>query len=133
MKALTIPVSLGEAADKVTILEIKRARIADPGKLANIEGELAAVGEALFPRVRGEPGFNALFEKLKAINERLWDIEEDIRHHEARGDFGPTFIQLARAVYCLNDERAKVKRQLNLLFGSPIVEEKSYIEQEAHV
>lgn len=128
MSLLSIPVSFGEATDKITILEIKCARIADPVKLANIEAELKLVAEPLFVRAKGLEGFERLFAALKEINGRLWDIEEDIRHHERRGDFGPEFVRLARAVYQTNDERTQIKRELDLLSNSPIREEKSYVE-----
>ena len=128
MNALHIPVSFGEATDKVTILELKRERIIDPAKVANIEAELDVVRKLLFDRTQGVAAFGPLFEKLKIINGRLWDIEEKIRSCEKRADFGYTFVQLARAVYRTNDERARVKRALDVLFGSGVFEEKSYIE-----
>jgi hypothetical protein len=130
MSLLSIPVSFGEATDKVTILEIKRARITDPAKLANIEAELKLVADPVFARAKGLEGFERLFAMLKEINGRLWDIEEDIRQHERRGDFGAEFVRLARAVYQTNDERTRVKRELDLLSDSPIREEKSYVEHD---
>jgi hypothetical protein len=128
MSLLSIPVSFGEATDKVTILEIKRARIADPAKLVNIEAQLKLVAEPVLQRAKSLDGFERLFATLKTINERLWAIEEDIRGHERRSDFGPEFVRLARAVYQTNDERTRVKRALDLLSNSPIREEKSYVE-----
>lgn len=128
MNALHIPVSFGEATDKVTILEIKRERIVDPAKVAHIEAELRMVRDLLLGRTHGAAGFGPLFHKLKSINGRLWEIEEKIRDCERRSDFGAEFIELARAVYQTNDERARVKRALDVLFDSAVFEEKSYIE-----
>lgn len=128
MSTLSLPVSFGEATDKLTILELKRERIVDPAKLANVEAELILVQQQLFKHAREISRFPELFDRLKAINARLWDVEESIRSHERRGDFGAEFIRLARAVYTTNDERARVKRELNMLYGSAIFEEKSYLD-----
>lgn len=128
MSRLTLPVSFGEATDKLTILEIKRERIADPTKLANIEAELGLVQQRLFAHTRKVARFPELFDRLKAINARLWDVEESIRGHERQGDFGAEFIRLARAVYTTNDERTRIKRELDMLLGSGIFEEKSYVD-----
>ncbi|HEY1963136.1 MAG TPA: hypothetical protein VGG69_12005 [Rhizomicrobium sp.] len=128
MRLLTLPISFGEAADKVAILEIKRDRIHDPAKRANVELELAQVAPLFISQVKAENGFAALFARLKDINGQLWGIEELIREHERRGDFGAEFVRLARAVYQTNDERARVKRQIDVLFGSDIREEKSYVQ-----
>ena len=123
---LHVPLSGGEVLDKITILEIKSERIGDAEKLKNIHNEL----NALRPLVDGEP-FNSdeitgLFAELKAINEELWVIEDDIREQEGKRDFGQRFIDLARAVYVTNDRRADVKKRINLATGSDLVEEKSY-------
>lgn len=123
---LHVPLSVGEVLDKITILEIKSERIGDAEKLKNIHNEL----NALRPLVDGEP-FNSdeitgLFAELKAINEELWVIEDDIREQEGKRDFGQRFIDLARAVYVTNDRRADVKKRINLATGSDLVEEKSY-------
>jgi hypothetical protein len=131
MAVLTLPVSFGEAADKVSILEIKRERIGDPAKLANIERELAQIAPPFLQRANGRDGFEPLFARLREINGRLWDIEEQIREHERSGDFGPEFVRLARAVYQTNDDRARVKREVDLLFDSPFREEKSYVQHAA--
>ena len=128
MRILSLPVSFGEAADKVAILEIKRERIADRAKRTNIETEFQIISAPFFEAARQRPGFEPLFAKLKDVNLRLWDIEENIRQHERRGDFGAEFVRLARAVYQTNDERVRVKRALDRLFDSRIVEEKSYVE-----
>lgn len=131
MSLLSLPASFGDAADQLSILQIKRERISDPAKRVNIEAQLQLVSQALVGAVGGDAGFAALFARLKAINERLWDIEEDIRAHERRGDFGDAFVQLARAVYQTNDKRSRVKREIDLLFGSPILEEKSYVDHNS--
>jgi len=123
---MLVQVSLGEAADKITILTIKSERIADPAKLANVRRELDALRAAFFAAVAPTPEFDALFARLKAINETLWQIEDDIRECETRGDFGPGFIRLARAVYKTNDDRASAKRAIDALLGSELREEKSY-------
>ena len=130
MNLLTLPVSFGEAADKVAILEIKRERFADPAKRANVELELSQIAPLLRARVHGVEGFAPLFNQLKQINGRLWEIEEDIREHERRGDFGSEFVELARAVYRTNDERMRVKREVDVLLESAIREEKSYVRHE---
>ena len=126
MRAVTVPVSYGEAADKLTILAIKSERIADAAQVANVRKEHALLEAALFGAIARSAEFDALFAKLKAINETLWDIEDDIRRHEARNDFGDSFVRLARAVYQNNDERAAIKRAINKLLGSELNEEKSY-------
>lgn len=127
MPLLTLPVSFGEAADKIAILQIKRERIQDPAKRANVDRELSQIAPLFFAQVNCGAELAPLFETLKDINGRLWNIEEHIREHERRGDFGPDFVRLARAVYQTNDERMRVKREIDLLFDSPIREEKSYV------
>ena len=126
MRAITVPVSYGEAADKLTILAIKSAWLSDSGQLANVRKEHALLEAALFGAIKRSDEFNALFAKLKSVNEALWDIEDDIRRHESRNDFGESFVCLARAVYQNNDERAALKRAINTLLGSELNEEKSY-------
>ena len=126
MRALAIPCSLGDAADRITILAIKSERMRDPAKLANVRKELAEISEAFFTAVARTPEFDVLAERLKAVNEQLWEIEDAIRLCEAKGDFGPEFIRLARSVYQTNDLRAAIKREINMLLGSDLVEEKSY-------
>ena len=121
-----VPVSWGEIIDKITILEIKAERLSDAGKLANVRrelAELAAVRERHFP---GHAALLALSQKMKKVNEALWHIEDDIRDCERAKDFGARFIELARAVYVTNDHRSVVKREVNDLLGSALVEEKSY-------
>ena len=116
-----VPVSWGELLDKITILEIKRDRIEDAAARQNVEKELE-----LLTGIAGEALEHAPLDRLRAVNAALWDIEDAIRAEETRGSFGPEFIRLARAVYQRNDERAAIKRELNALLGSELVEEKSY-------
>ncbi len=130
MTDLLVPVSVGELLDKIAILRIKSERIVDPAKLANIRRELTAL-DAVARAVPGGPALDALVADLKAVNESLWDIEDDIRAHDARGDFGPGFVRLAQAVYRTNDRRAALKREINRLTGSALVEEKSYHDHSA--
>lgn len=123
----TIPVSWGELFDKITILEIKSFRILDPLKKNNVENELQKLTQAvqLGGYVASSESKKAI-SGLKEINETLWTIEDDIRKCELQKDFGPRFIELARAVYMQNDLRASMKRRINLLLDSELVEEKSY-------
>ena len=126
MARIEVPVSAGELVDKVTILEIKSERIADPAKLANIRRELAGLGEILRPMLANTPALERSKASLRTINETLWQIEDDIRDCERKKDFGPRFIELARSVYRSNDKRAGAKREIDALLGSELVEEKSY-------
>ena len=124
--SVLVPVSWGEIIDKITILEIKAERLNDAAKLANVTkelNELVAVREREFPAHAELAKRSA---ELKAINEKLWVVEDDIRDCERAKDFGAKFVELARAVYFTNDERANVKRKINDLLGSALVEEKSY-------
>lgn len=130
MPRIAIPVSAGELVDKVTILEIKSERIADPGKLDNVRRELDGLAGVLRPLIAGDPRVAPLKSSLRAINETLWRIEDDIRDCERAKDFGPHFIELARNVYRTNDRRAAVKRAIDELLGSEFVEEKSYSSYE---
>ena len=125
--ALLVPVSWGELLDKITILEIKRDRIADPEKVANVGRELAAL-RSVADRTERPPAASDLVAQLRVVNEQLWDIEDSIRDCERRQDFSADFVELARAVYHTNDRRAEIKRDLNLMLGSELVEEKSYAE-----
>ena len=123
--SITVEIAPGELIDKLTILRIKAARIADPAKVANvvIEHDLLA---ARWHNLPGTDALNDLVEELSAINGALWQIEDDIRDCERAEDFGPKFIELARSVYKTNDRRAAVKRAINEALGSTIIEEKSY-------
>jgi hypothetical protein len=120
-----VPVSWGELIDKITILEIKQERIAAPEARANVAREYRLLREAAGP-VADREGVATLRAELKAVNEALWEIEDEIRAREADGDFGDEFVSLARSVYKRNDRRAALKRRLNMLLGSELVEEKSY-------
>ncbi|SFK43308.1 hypothetical protein [Caulobacter sp. UNC279MFTsu5.1] len=120
------PVSAGELIDKITILRVKALRIADSAKEANVKAELALLEETAARELRPSPELEDLIAQLIEINAALWDIEDGKRDCERRQDFGPKFVELARRVYIDNDRRAAVKRQINLLAGSDIVEEKSY-------
>ena len=127
MKELLVPVSPGELLDKITILRIKVARIQDAAKLANVKRELALLEQTWKDSGAAAVHDVALDERaLENVNERLWDIEDRIRDKEARQTFDREFIELARAVYICNDERAAIKKRINLLLGSSLVEEKSY-------
>ena len=123
---LSIPVSVGEIMDKITILEIKAERILDAEKLANVTAELDTLRPLVTHDALNTASIKALVAELKDINEALWDIEDDIREREYAKDFGEAFIALARAVYITNDKRAVVKKQINLATGSTLIEEKSY-------
>ena len=124
--AIRIEVAPGELIDKLTILEIKRERIQDPAKLANVEVERAALQSAYDAAIPASPALLALRAQLRGVNARLWDIEDEIRDCEREQDFGPRFVALARAVYRTNDQRSEIKREINLLLGSSLIEEKSY-------
>lgn len=116
----------GELVDKITILEIKADRISDPAKLSNVKVELEILKKALTENVPSSEELTTLYKSLAAVNLELWVIEDDIRDCERAKDFGAEFIRLARAVYVTNDRRAALKKEINLLVGSVIVEEKSY-------
>jgi hypothetical protein len=112
--------------DKITILRIKAARIGEPKKLVNIRRELALLERLAQEDGATGPSIDLLTGKLAAVNTRLWTIEDAIRACEREGDFGPRFIELARSVYRENDTRAAIKRAINTLANSALVEEKSY-------
>ncbi len=124
--SVSVPVAPGELIDKITILEIKLERIEAETKLANIKKELDVLTQACNEVVPKSEKLIQLTIELKKINEILWEIEDKIRGCERIKDFGDTFIKLARAVYVTNDKRMKVKRAINDLLGSQIIEEKSY-------
>lgn len=127
MQDVLVPVSIGELIDKITILEIKRDRIIDPAKHANVCAELDALLAILATLdAAASPEAVALRQALHGVNLALWNIEDDIRECERAKAFGERFIELARAVYFTNDTRAGLKRQLNTILGSRLVEEKSY-------
>lgn len=124
---ILVPVSWGELLDKITILEIKAERMADAQRIANVRHELDCLRAARdgAGAVFG-PEVERLVAGLKEVNGALWEIEDAIRDREAEKDFGPRFVELARAVYHTNDRRAALKRRLNEVLGSALVEEKSY-------
>lgn len=122
---ISVPISTGELFDRISILEIKNERLSRPEQRANVSREL----QLLRARMADQgfvPQVWPLFAELRVVNETLWDIEESIRDCERRKDFGPEFIQLARAVYHNNDRRAAIKRKINDLTDSALHEEKSY-------
>jgi len=122
---VAIEIAPGEALDRLTILEIKLARIADPQKLKNVAREHASLLRAL-SAIAEIAELAPLRAELKSVNAQLWEVEEKLRDHERRGDFGTDFVALARTVYRCNDRRALVKRRINALLGSPLIEEKSF-------
>lgn len=126
MSEILVPVSFGELLDKIAILQIKSERIGDPAKLANIRRELTALEKTWMAHPAAGGDIVELRARLKAVNERLWVIEDDIRIKEKAQQFDDAFIQLARSVYFENDERARIKKDINLALGSAYVEEKSY-------
>ena len=126
MNEIQIPISPGELLDKITILQIKAERISDPVKVANVKTELEMLNRVWDEAVEADAEITALTAELKSINESLWEIEDDIRDEERNKRFGDRFIELARAVYVTNDERANAKKKVNLHLNSTIVEEKSY-------
>jgi hypothetical protein len=125
--APAVPVSWGELLDKLTILEIKLERVGAPEARANVEREERLLRRIAEPVLDGAE-VAALVRRLREINQALWEIEDAIRVKERERDFGPGFIELARSVYSTNDERAAVKRKLNAVLRSDLVEEKSYAE-----
>jgi hypothetical protein len=126
MNDILVPVSPGELLDKITILRIKVARIQDAGKLANVKLELALLEKTWSESGCAAAGVTAEEHALQAVNERLWDIEDLLRDKEARQSFDRDFIELARSVYVCNDERAAIKKRINVALGSRLTEEKSY-------
>ena len=122
---ILVPISVGELMDKISILEIKSERIKNPSQLENVVHELKALRAVRLGEM-DRATLDKLSAELKRVNATLWDVEDAIRDCEARGDFGDRFIELARAVYRLNDERARLKKVINLASGSRLFEEKSY-------
>jgi hypothetical protein len=125
---ISVEIAPGELIDKITILEIKSERIRDVDKLTNIRTELATLVACRELAIEPSPELAALTTELKQVNESLWQIEDEIRECERHRDFGPKFIELARSVYKSNDRRSALKRQINELLGSRLIEEKSYSE-----
>ena len=131
MSLIEVPVSYGELIDKITILEIKSRRISDEAKLANVRNELELLDATWSSHAAAQTDITAERARLLAVNEALWDIEDKIRIKERAQAFDGEFIELARSVYFQNDERAAVKREINLKLGSQLVEEKSYQDYRA--
>jgi len=123
-------ISPGELIDKITILEIKAERITDAEKLPSVRLALSVLEDTRNAEIPASASLSELCDELKAVNERLWDIEDDIRDCERDQDFGEKFIELARSVYRTNDVRAALKRQIDELLGSELVEQKSYKQYE---
>jgi hypothetical protein len=126
MKEVLVPVSPGELLDKITILRIKVARIQEAAKLAHVKLELSLLEQSWRDCGAGAHDVTLDERALQNVNERLWDIEDRIRDKEAHQTFDRDFIELARAVYLCNDERAAIKKRINLQLGSRLIEEKSY-------
>jgi hypothetical protein len=122
---LSVPTGVGELIDKITILEIKAERVGDSVKRANIARELGAL-TAIAQSLAWTDELRALKDNLKTVNERLWELEDKVRDCERERRFDAEFVAFARSVYQTNDKRAAIKREINLRFGSTIVEEKSY-------
>ncbi|HTD30465.1 MAG TPA: DUF6165 family protein [Steroidobacteraceae bacterium] len=126
MNDILVPISAGELLDKITILRIKAARIQDGAKLANVKLELSLLEKTWSDSGCAAQAVAPDERALQEVNERLWDIEDLIRDKEAKQTFDRDFIELARAVYIANDERAAIKKRINVQLGSRLVEEKSY-------
>jgi hypothetical protein len=126
MNEIHAPVSPGELVDKITILAIKSRRIGDPTKLANVRAELEALRRCWQESRYAGHDLSSDEADLTAVNERLWDIEDRIRDKERQRAFDAEFVELARAVYIENDQRAAVKKRINVALGSALIEEKSY-------
>ena len=126
MSLITTPISHGELIDKITILEIKSEQITDPAKLANVRKELDLLNQVWQADPAAAVDIAAQRRRLKQVNQALWDIEDRIRLKEKSQAFDAEFVELARAVYFQNDDRAAIKREINLMLGSQLIEEKSY-------
>jgi hypothetical protein len=125
---ILVPTAPGELIDKLTILRLKEERMTDPAKVANVRTEMAALTKTADSQIPPSVELTALWEDLYVTNGDLWVIEDDIRDCENAKNFGEDFIRLARAVYITNDRRADVKKKINLLLGSTLIEEKSYAD-----
>ena len=125
LQDILVPISVGELMDKLMILEIKSERINNPSQLKNIVHELEALRAVPLGDI-DRTTLDKLSAELKRVNAKLWDVEDAIRDCDARGDFGDSFVEIARAVYRLNDERSRLKKAINLASGSRLFEEKSY-------
>ena len=130
MVDILAPISVGELIDKITILRIKRERIRVAPAQANIQRELDGLLEIRAHASLDVPDLAVFEEELFRVNGRLWDVEDELRALEQNGNFGRRFVELARSVYKLNDRRSLLKRRINTVTGSAIVEEKSYSAYE---
>lgn len=126
MNDILVPLSPGELLDKITILRIKSARMSDPVKLANVRRELVALEQTWQQSVPDSGALAADEQALEGVNGQLWEVEDQIRDLEAEQRFDADFIKLARAVYVINDERAAIKKRINVALNSTLIEEKSY-------
>ena len=126
MNKIIVEVSIGELLDKISILEIKQEKIKDPEKLKFINNEHSILKAQLESNVKSNEKLNSFYQSLKEINSKLWVIEDDKRQCEKLKDFGEKFIKLSRDVHFLNDDRAKIKLEINNLTGSVIKEIKEY-------
>jgi predicted nucleic acid-binding Zn-ribbon protein len=124
--APAVAVSWGELIDKMTILDIKSRRLTAPPALANVRKELAVLTQALERLTARPPSLDDLTRQMIAVNEELWEIEDKIRAKESQKTFDAEFVALARAVYLTNDRRSAIKREINLLLKSALIEEKQY-------
>jgi len=124
--SIVTEISYGEFLDKLTILDIKSERIQDKEKLENVMHEREVLNKIWKQHEKSSIDISSEYSELKKINEKLWEIEDDIRDKERNKEFDQGFIELARAVYVTNDERARVKKEINLKLGSDLIEEKSY-------
>lgn len=128
MNSPKVPISWGELFDKITILQIKLENLTSKDALENVEREFKQLQSIFIKYFPKNTEAKQLEEELKQINQQLWDIEDKIRDKERNRSFDDEFIQLARSVYIINDERSRIKRKINDVFGSEFVEEKSYPE-----
>lgn len=119
---MLIEVSIGEVLDKLSILSIKLNKITDTDKLRNVAREMGSISKNVPSEMLEDP----LYQKLCGVNMRLWELEDEIRLSEKYGEFHDNFIRIARAVYHRNDERAAIKKEINIKYGSDLIEEKSY-------
>lgn len=130
MTELLVPISPGELIDKITILEIKSQRMRDAVKLANVRTELALLMDTWQASPWSAADIAAEWADLRAVNEKLWVVEDEIRDKERDARFDQGFIELARAVYVTNDQRAAIKKRINTRLGSTLIEEKSYADYQ---
>ena len=126
MKTILVEISFGELLDKISILEIKKEKISNKESLEFINREYSVLKEQLNKNVKSDEKLNEFFESLKKINAKLWSVEDEKRLHEKKSDFGDNFIKISRDIHFLNDDRAKIKLEINKYTGSKIREIKEY-------